>query len=667
MKKRTMSVFLMLSLVFQMFTPCLAAPDDTENIYNAVYLGVVAYGTVAAADKDTFEHRFSVNGAELIYRVSNANNYAINNVLAEGYVFDLIVEGDTVTGISIPEPSAVGTIQSIIPDDIATTPSAITVDGTEITITENTKVYEIISEAGGAEVNPANLETGKTVKVYGNPADAIYISFIAEPYTAPISGTPGQRTLKNFLATAMEPVGTALYIYGGTWDWQDVGSSNQATSIGLAQTWVDFFQSKDSTYSYRNNSNYAESYYPHKAYNQYYYAGIDCSGYVGWVMYNIMNTASSGEGFVQSSTSMAKTFAGKGYGTWTQSFDASDFKTGDMLSMNGHIWICLGVCDDGSLVIMHSTPSQSKDGESGGGVQISGVGEDENCEAYALAQEYMERYFPAWSERYDAVFKTYSSYTSFTGSSAGKFSWNLDETGVLDPNGYADMSAEEILKDLFNENIPNIPDPDDENPPAVDNSPKVPEENEEDIIIPFDDVDENDWFYDALKFGYSLGILNEISETSFNPKAALTRSMFVHILYTLEGNPALSDDDIDSSIKDIRTDQWFANAMYWAQKQELIKGYGNGLMKPDDSITREQVSVLLYNYARFKGYDIAKAGDLSAYKDSSQISDWAKDAMAWAVGSKIINGRPDSILAPTDMITRAELVQIIWNLFHNVQ
>lgn len=128
--------------------------------------------------------------------------------------------------------------------------------------------------------------------VNGDQAETVYKAFVAEEYKAPVSGTPGKKTLKNFLATAMEPVGTALYVYGGTWDWQDVNSSNQSMTIGLSQSWIDFFQSQDKTYHYKN-PNPAESYYPHNAWNQYYYAGIDCSGYVGWSVYNLMNTENS--------------------------------------------------------------------------------------------------------------------------------------------------------------------------------------------------------------------------------------------------------------------------------------------------------------------------------------------------------------------------------------
>lgn len=447
MKKRFLFVFLVLSLFMLSITACSALKNGAgSGTLTAVYLGIVDYGTVQAGDKDSFRYRFSIEGEEVIYGVSNANDYKINNILAEGYVFNLTVEDDAVIDISIPELYAVGTVQSVSPD-------IITVDGDNIRITSNTKFHEIICEAGGARLEDVSIKTGKSVKVYGNPADVIYMTFVAEPYQAPVRGTAGQRTLKNFLATAMEPVGTALYVCGGSWDWQDAGSSNQATTIGLSQTWLDFFQSQDDTYSYMNNNNFSESYYPHNGYNEYYYAGIDCSGYIGWTVYNVMNTESGKDGYVGVSTNIAKTLDQEyNYGTWTRDFNSSSLKAGDVFSLLGHVWICLGVCEDDSLVIVHSVPSDSKSGSTGGGVQLSGVGKSEDCKAYELAKEYMERYYPEWNDRYPVIFRTYSSYTSTANANAGKFSWNLDETGLLDPEGYTDMSAEEILRDLFGQN-----------------------------------------------------------------------------------------------------------------------------------------------------------------------------------------------------------------------
>ena len=227
-------------------------------------------------------------------------------------------------------------------------------------------------------------------------------------------------------------------------------------TIGLSQSWIDFFQSQDANYTYKYNADHSESYYPHEQWNQYYYAGIDCSAFVGWSVYNTMHTtngsvANGDKGYVMSATQQAKNFANEqGWGTWEQKapFKPEDFKTGDIFSMNGHVWICLGKCEDGSLVILHSTPSDSINGQGGGGVQINGVGDSENCQAVKLAEEYMSKYYPQWWERYHKVYKNFKDYTKYSGDAAGKFSWTLGGT-LTDPDGYANMSADEILADLF--------------------------------------------------------------------------------------------------------------------------------------------------------------------------------------------------------------------------
>jgi hypothetical protein len=182
----------------------------------------------------------------------------------------------------------------------------------------------------------------------------------------------------------------------------------------------------------------------------YYFAGLDCSGYVGWVLYNTLHAESGLDSYVMSSTKMASTFAGKGWGT----FDTSpkDLRPGDIVSIRGHVWVCLGRCEDGSMVIAHSTPSDSRDGQPGGGVQLTALGESRNCQAYALTDRYMSRYFPTWYQRYSATLKSYASYTDFAAEPTGRFSWNLIEGGVLtDPDGIADMTADRVLALLFDE------------------------------------------------------------------------------------------------------------------------------------------------------------------------------------------------------------------------
>jgi len=328
-----------------------AAAEGSSDVSQAVYLGVQNYGTVTSSSKDTFVHRFWKDGTILEYQVSNANNYAVQNTLQEGYLYDLTVSEGTVTAAAMQTGDVAGTVTAIGSNSIQVD----TAGASETVATdEKSAIYSISPAAGLVTVNEDTLSVGDTVRVFktNDVADHIYKTFLAAPYTAPVNGTPGTKTLKNFLATALEPVGTALYIYGGTWDWQDMGSSNQATTIGISQSWIDFFQSQNANYTYKvmdsdgNSTDYAHSYYPNGEWNQYYYAGIDCSGYVGWALYNTMNTTSGGNGYVMGATGMAKSFAQtQNWGTWTQSFaaptghDGSDFHVGDIFSLNGHVWI----------------------------------------------------------------------------------------------------------------------------------------------------------------------------------------------------------------------------------------------------------------------------------------------------------------------------------------
>ena len=295
------------------------------------------------------------------------------------------------------------------------------------------------------------------------------ITEVPNDYIPPVEYTPGLKTLKNLLATALAPCGTTLYVYGGGWDYQDVGSSNEAMSIGVSGNWVKFFNENNANYTYKN-TNRSQSYYPFGEWNEYYYAGLDCSGYVGWVVYNVMNTESlSGKGYVMGSSRQAKTFAGYGWGTWQHTVEGSSasnynyvllanaLKVGDILSTKGHVMIVLGKCSDGSFVILHSTPSNSITGQPGGGVQLSAINPknsgNNDTEAYRLCDEYMKKYFPLWSERYEASTRSTTSAFDFpdTNMNTGFMHWTLDGTGVLtDPDGYANMSAREILEDLFN-------------------------------------------------------------------------------------------------------------------------------------------------------------------------------------------------------------------------
>ena len=105
--------------------------------------------------------------------------------------------------------------------------------------------------------------------------------------------------------------------------------------------------------------------------------------------------------------------------------------------------------------------------------------------------------------------------------------------------------------------------------------------------------------------------------------------------------------------------------MDWAVENGVAAGYGENF-GPNDDITREQMVVMLYGYAKLKGYTLAEGADLSAYKDADEISAWALEAVRWAKGANLITGRSADLLAPKGTTTRAEAATILRNFLENV-
>ena len=638
MKKRLCSLLLVLTMLSTLLVAPASAleADGSTSAGNKtyVYLGVKDYGTVEADSKPDFVHRFYTNGKEVQYTIASSDNkYAVQNKLQEGYVYDLSTQGGVVTDANLAAAKAEGKIESA-------TASSVTVGGKTYDIAN---VYEITNNtAGKATVTAktaADLTAGATVKVYG---DTAFLTFVAEDYTAPVSGTPGKRTLKNYLQTAMNPVGTALYVYGGSWDWQDVNSSNQALTIGLPQSWIDFFQQQDANYTYKNSADPAHSYYPHNSWNQYYYAGVDCSAYIGWTVYNVMHTESTtndlSDGYVMSAVKMAKTFADKGWGTWTR--DIKSFKPGDIFSMSGHVWTVLGVCDDGSIVFLHSTPSDSKAGQGGGGVQLSALNpnsdDDKNCEAYKLVTKYMTKYYPEWSERYDAVLRSYISYaTPATGTKyketwSGNFSWNLDGTGLTDPDGYADMSAAEILADLFG---------DAETQPGQKG---------------FNDVNPGDYFYDAVNWAVEKGITTGTSATTFSPNASCTRAQIVTFLWRASGSP--EPKTASNPFTDVTANAYYRKAVLWAVENGITTGTSATTFSPNAPCTRAQGVTFLW---RANGSKAASAA--ASFTDVASDAYYAP-AVAWAAEQNVTGGVGNGLFSPDTTCTRAQNVSMLYRL-----
>ena len=432
-------------------------PVDTVAT-EGVYLGLYDYGNVTNSQMSSFKYKFSIDGTVQTYTMTKVGSWELQNKLEEGNIYHLIISGSNITDlVKCDDQEAFAYIKksSLVEGKVeAITAFDITVNNETYSFLESTTLYEISKFPGGARVYKREIKVGDNVIISLTEkgyAQNVYKSKQTPKYTPVVEAVPGLRTLTNFFKTALSAVGHALYVYGGAWNYEDDGSSNQARTIGVADSWVEFFYEQDAYYSYRDNSNHSASYYPFGSFNEYYYAGVDCSGFVGWVIYNILNTESGQPGYVQGSTKMAQTFANMGMGTYKHDYSLSDFKVGDIVSTDGHVWICLGVCSDDSMVIIHSTPSESIYGYSGGGAQIGAIGSSTSCEAYKLAEEYNQKYYPDWYQRYHTSLKSYSSYTARSKAAAGKFSWNLDSTGVLDPDGLSTLEPSQILKILFGE------------------------------------------------------------------------------------------------------------------------------------------------------------------------------------------------------------------------
>ncbi|MFR3322407.1 MAG: hypothetical protein ACLTSZ_16450 [Lachnospiraceae bacterium] len=159
---------------------------------------------------------------------------------------------------------------------------------------------------------------------------------------------------------------------------------------------------------------------------------------------NILNTTNGKAGYVMLAQKMAKNFASRGWGSYTARGAVRNYRAGDIMSSTcqdcGHVWIVVGSCSDGSVVMLHASPP---------GVQLSGTPSRTgraNSEAVKLATYYMKKYFPAWYKKYPNCAKG-SSYLSHY----AQMRWDIyrGQRVASDPDGYRNKSAKAILKDLL--------------------------------------------------------------------------------------------------------------------------------------------------------------------------------------------------------------------------
>jgi hypothetical protein len=174
---------------------------------------------------------------------------------------------------------------------------------------------------------------------------------------------------------------------------------------------------------------------------------------------------------------------------------------------------------------------------------------------------------------------------------------------------------------------------------------------------PFTDVDESAWYYDDVGFAYTHGLFTGTSATTFSPQMPMTRGMLVTVLGRLAG--ADTGKYTASSFSDVAEDQYYTAFVEWAAQSGIVLGIGGNLFAPDSDVTREQMAVILYRYARFMDINLPKKNDRIPFADDAEIADYAREALYAMQEAGIIGGKPGNIADPRGSATRAEVAAIL--------
>lgn len=181
---------------------------------------------------------------------------------------------------------------------------------------------------------------------------------------------------------------------------------------------------------------------------------------------------------------------------------------------------------------------------------------------------------------------------------------------------------------------------------------------------PFLDI-RTHWAKSAIESAVAKGLFAGTSPTTFHPDQAMNRAMLVTVLYRMEKEPTAEGDG--KRFADVPAGAYYAKAVAWASAKGIVAGYSDTQFGPEDTITREQMAVILNRYATYKGYNTSKTADLAAFQDADQISEWARVPVQWANAMKLLNGRTSTTLAPKGSATRAEVAKILVTFLDTVK
>ena len=182
-------------------------------------------------------------------------------------------------------------------------------------------------------------------------------------------------------------------------------------------------------------------------------------------------------------------------------------------------------------------------------------------------------------------------------------------------------------------------------------------------IWPYTDAKTTDWYHDGVHFCLENGLMVGYGDNIFKPNAHTTRSMLIVMLWRLNGSPVVN---YALDFADVKEGTWYTEAVRWAKSESVAGGYGNGKFGPNDTLTREQMVMMLYRYARYKGCDVSVGEDTNilSFGDATTVAEYAIPAMQWACGSGVVGGKDAAdgsglILDPKGSTTRAQMATMV--------
>ena len=177
----------------------------------------------------------------------------------------------------------------------------------------------------------------------------------------------------------------------------------------------------------------------------------------------------------------------------------------------------------------------------------------------------------------------------------------------------------------------------------------------------FSDVPDGEWYAAEVAEAAQLGLVNGVSPTEFAPEDIASRAMLLTILYRAQGCPAAPEP----GFTDVPAGTWFTDAVAWGAEQRIVLGFENNTFRPDEAVTREQVAAFLFRYATYCGYDTAKTAGLTGFDDAGAVSDWALQAVQWAVAAGMLGGSREGsrlLIDPQGSATRAQIAALLCRL-----